>query len=195
MTSVKIPAGKNCGFVTFLNRPSADAALAALHGAEFGSSRIRLAWGRSASANAQQQQQQQQLQQRMMPMGGMHPGYAMAGGGAAGGFLGGQPAYYPAYGGYAPMMMVPQGYGMAGSLPGSAGPLLMTPAAGVGAGGGSAAAAAAAASTPDGRNIQYMLQHPMPPMGYFYAPPPGVGPTNHLTPMLVPQPQQGPPQA
>lgn len=69
---VKIPAGKGCGFVQYVDRISAETAIAKMQGFPMGGSRIRLSWGRSAkqAASIQQasinnvlQQQQQQLQQ------------------------------------------------------------------------------------------------------------------------------------
>lgn len=71
---VKIPVGKGCGFVQYVDRISAETAIAKMQGFPIGSSRVRLSWGRSAKQaatvqqalinNALQQQQQQQQQQR-----------------------------------------------------------------------------------------------------------------------------------
>ncbi|KAK4796851.1 hypothetical protein SAY86_029177 [Trapa natans] len=47
--SVKIPAGKRCGFVHFVNRASAEQALQILNGSVLGGQSIRLSWGRSPS--------------------------------------------------------------------------------------------------------------------------------------------------
>lgn len=44
---VKIPPGKGCGFVQFVNRQSAEMAIDQMNGYQIGSSRIRLSWGRS----------------------------------------------------------------------------------------------------------------------------------------------------
>ncbi|KAI8880922.1 RNA-binding domain-containing protein [Backusella circina FSU 941] len=44
---VKIPTGKNCGFVQYTSRSAAEQAIEQMNGFLIGSSRIRLAWGRS----------------------------------------------------------------------------------------------------------------------------------------------------
>ncbi|EYU37704.1 hypothetical protein ABFS82_02G031600 [Erythranthe guttata] len=45
--SVKIPAGKGCGFVQFANRNGAEDALERLNGAVIGKQTVRLSWGRN----------------------------------------------------------------------------------------------------------------------------------------------------
>jgi RNA recognition motif-containing protein len=47
VVSVKIPAGKGCGFVQFANRSNAEDALQRLNGAVIGKQTVRLSWGRS----------------------------------------------------------------------------------------------------------------------------------------------------
>lgn len=47
VVSVKIPAGKGCGFVQFANRNSAEDAIQRLTGVVIGSQKVRLSWGRS----------------------------------------------------------------------------------------------------------------------------------------------------
>ncbi|KAI8027387.1 Polyadenylate-binding protein RBP47 [Camellia lanceoleosa] len=47
VVSVKIPAGKGCGFVQFANRNNAEDALERLNGTVIGKQTVRLSWGRS----------------------------------------------------------------------------------------------------------------------------------------------------
>ncbi|XP_020082918.1 polyadenylate-binding protein RBP47-like [Ananas comosus] len=47
IASVKIPAGKQCGFVQFVQRTHAEAALQGLNGAVIGKQAVRLSWGRN----------------------------------------------------------------------------------------------------------------------------------------------------
>ncbi|XP_010525621.1 PREDICTED: polyadenylate-binding protein RBP47C-like [Tarenaya hassleriana] len=47
IVSVKIPTGKGCGFVQFVNRTSAEEALDKLNGVVIGKQTVRLSWGRS----------------------------------------------------------------------------------------------------------------------------------------------------
>ncbi|CAA7048040.1 unnamed protein product [Microthlaspi erraticum] len=47
IVSVKIPVGKGCGFVQFVNRPNAEEALEKLNGTVIGKQTVRLSWGRS----------------------------------------------------------------------------------------------------------------------------------------------------
>ncbi|MCO5558813.1 hypothetical protein L7F22_012400 [Adiantum nelumboides] len=47
LVSVKIPVGKGCGFVQFVNRSSAEDAIQKLHGSLIGQQTVRLSWGRS----------------------------------------------------------------------------------------------------------------------------------------------------
>lgn len=53
----KIPQGKGCGFVQFVNRADAEAAMQEMNGQVIGSSAIRISWGRSTSRAAALQQQ------------------------------------------------------------------------------------------------------------------------------------------
>ncbi|AGO12774.1 AaceriADR307Wp [[Ashbya] aceris (nom. inval.)] len=71
---VKIPVGKGCGFVQYVDRSSAENAIAKMQGFPIGNSRVRLSWGRSAKQTAAMQQafamalqQQQQQQQQSRP--------------------------------------------------------------------------------------------------------------------------------
>ncbi|KQJ84715.1 hypothetical protein BRADI_5g22410v3 [Brachypodium distachyon] len=79
---VKIPVGKRCGFVQFVNRPSAEQALQMLQGTPIGGQNVRLSWGRSPS-NKQAQESSQW------------------GANAGAGYYGGYGQGYDAYGGYA----------------------------------------------------------------------------------------------
>lgn len=45
---VKIPVGKGCGFVQYVDRVSAELAISKMQGFPIGDSRIRMSWGRSA---------------------------------------------------------------------------------------------------------------------------------------------------
>jgi RNA recognition motif-containing protein len=46
ITHVKIPPGKNCAFVSYTRRESAEKAIAELNGFQVGNNKIRLSWGR-----------------------------------------------------------------------------------------------------------------------------------------------------
>ncbi|KAL6975286.1 Polyadenylate-binding protein rbp45 [Sarracenia purpurea var. burkii] len=59
LAHVKIPAGKRCGFVQFVDRACAEQALSMLNGTQLGGQNIRLSWGRSPS-NKQTQSDQAQ---------------------------------------------------------------------------------------------------------------------------------------
>lgn len=50
ITYVKIPPGKGCGFVQFVTRQSAEAAITQMQGYPIGNSRVRLSWGRSQTS-------------------------------------------------------------------------------------------------------------------------------------------------
>jgi len=49
LVHVKIPSGKRCGFVQFVDRSCAEEALRMLNGTQLGGQNIRLSWGRSPS--------------------------------------------------------------------------------------------------------------------------------------------------
>lgn len=49
---VKIPVGKGCGFVQYVDRISAELAITKMQGFPIGDSRIRMSWGRSAKQAA-----------------------------------------------------------------------------------------------------------------------------------------------
>ncbi|XP_021719688.1 polyadenylate-binding protein RBP45-like [Chenopodium quinoa] len=59
LVHVKIPMGKQCGFVQFTNRSSAEEALKALNGVQLGGRSVRLSWGRSPSNRPSQPDQSQ----------------------------------------------------------------------------------------------------------------------------------------
>ncbi|RLM78833.1 polyadenylate-binding protein RBP47-like [Panicum miliaceum] len=50
LASVKIPVGKQCGFVQFVNRADAEEALQGLNGSTIGKQAVRLFWGRSPAS-------------------------------------------------------------------------------------------------------------------------------------------------
>ena len=50
---VKVPPGKGCGFVQFVQRAAAESAMAHMQGQLLGSSSIRISWGRSNSSRSQ----------------------------------------------------------------------------------------------------------------------------------------------
>ncbi|XP_025806225.1 polyadenylate-binding protein RBP47-like isoform X1 [Panicum hallii] len=50
LASVKIPVGKQCGFVQFVNRADAEEALQGLNGSAIGKQAVRLSWGRSPAS-------------------------------------------------------------------------------------------------------------------------------------------------
>ena len=50
---VKVPPGKGCGFVQFVQRTAAESAMAHMQGQLLGSSSIRISWGRSNSSRSQ----------------------------------------------------------------------------------------------------------------------------------------------
>ncbi|PKU82418.1 polyadenylate-binding protein RBP45 isoform X2 [Dendrobium catenatum] len=54
LVHVKIPIGKRCGFVQFVNRASAEEALMMLQGTQLGGQKMRLSWGRSPNKQPQQ---------------------------------------------------------------------------------------------------------------------------------------------
>eukprot|EP00210_Caulerpa_lentillifera_P009165 g8737.t2 len=49
---VKIPVGRNCGFVQFTDRHSAERALASMNNQVLGDSTVRVSWGRNSRPNA-----------------------------------------------------------------------------------------------------------------------------------------------
>lgn len=52
---VKVPPGKGCGFVQFVQRTAAESAMNHMQGQLLGSSSIRISWGRSNSSRSQSQ--------------------------------------------------------------------------------------------------------------------------------------------
>ncbi|TYI99786.1 hypothetical protein E1A91_A13G041600v1 [Gossypium mustelinum] len=49
IVSVKIPPGKGCGFVQFVNRKNAEEAIQSLNGTTIGKQTVRLSWGRNVN--------------------------------------------------------------------------------------------------------------------------------------------------
>nr|CAD1819233.1 unnamed protein product [Ananas comosus var. bracteatus] len=74
---VKIPVGKRCGFVQFVNRASAEEALRTLNGTQLGGQNIRLSWGRSP-ANKQPQQEPNQWNGNYYGYGQSYDSYGYA---------------------------------------------------------------------------------------------------------------------
>lgn len=86
---VKIPPGKNCGFIKYSSREEAEEAIAAMQGFIIGGNRVRLSWGRVSMNNKKYQQQQQQVAQAAQMQAatalsmGMDPASAIAAAAAA----------------------------------------------------------------------------------------------------------------
>ncbi|KAG0469614.1 hypothetical protein HPP92_016314 [Vanilla planifolia] len=79
LVHVKIPVGKRCGFVQFVNRACAEEALLMLQGTQLGGQKIRLSWGRSPSNKQNQQQDTHQWNGGYYGYGqGYEYGYAQA---------------------------------------------------------------------------------------------------------------------
>lgn len=99
---VKIPPGKNCGFIKYSTREEAEEAIAAMQGFIIGGNRVRLSWGRVSMNNKKFQQQQQQVAHAAQMQAaaalsmGMDPSSAIAAAAAA-----------AAAGGYPPPMGAP----------------------------------------------------------------------------------------
>nr|XP_043609578.1 polyadenylate-binding protein RBP45 [Erigeron canadensis] len=105
LVHVKIPVGKRCGFVQFVDRSCAEEALRMLQGTQIGGQTVRLSWGRSPS-NKQPQVEQSQYN------GGGYYGYGQ--GYETYGYapVAQDPAMYyggyPGYGGYPQVQPQPQ---------------------------------------------------------------------------------------
>lgn len=69
ITYVKIPPGKGCGFVQYVQRQSAEMAITQMQGYPIGNGRVRLSWGRSQS----QQQLHHHHQYRPAPQPLIYP--------------------------------------------------------------------------------------------------------------------------
>ncbi|KAH7429311.1 hypothetical protein KP509_09G041300 [Ceratopteris richardii] len=106
LVSVKIPVGKGCGFVQFVNRAAAEDAIQKLHGSLIGQQTVRLSWGRSPANRQpahyggwnQMQPDPSQWNQGYYIYGQGYQGYGYAGpfqDGSAYGYNS-----YPAYGHY-----------------------------------------------------------------------------------------------
>ncbi|CUM66967.1 uncharacterized protein PRCAT00004654001 [Priceomyces carsonii] len=82
---IKIPPGKNCGFIKYSNREEAEEAIAAMQGFIIGGNRVRLSWGRVSVNNRKYQQQQQAAQAAQLQAAaavlsmGLDPALAAAG--------------------------------------------------------------------------------------------------------------------
>lgn len=60
---IKIPPGKNCGFLKYRTREEAEEAILAMEGFIIGGNRVRLGWGRVSINNKKYHQQRQQFAQ------------------------------------------------------------------------------------------------------------------------------------
>ncbi|CAB83010.2 RNA-binding protein [Schizosaccharomyces pombe] len=75
---VKIPPGKGCGFVQFVNRQSAEIAINQLQGYPLGNSRIRLSWGRNQNPIAAPAlNYQSQVSQTTIPATSLFPAMSL----------------------------------------------------------------------------------------------------------------------
>lgn len=89
---IKIPPGKNCGFVKYSTREEAEEAIAAMQGFIIGGNRVRLSWGRVSMSNKKFHHQQQQVAQAAQIQAaaalsmGLDPASAIAAAAAAGGY-------------------------------------------------------------------------------------------------------------
>jgi RNA recognition motif-containing protein len=94
ITYVKIPPGKGCGFVQFVQRHAAEMAINQMQGYPIGNSRVRLSWGRSQNNSGPAGTPYRPAPPPPVPFGpgmGMPPQHPYGGGG-----------------GYGPMMKVGQ---------------------------------------------------------------------------------------
>lgn len=87
---IKIPPGKNCGFIKYRTREEAEVAILAMEGFIIGGNRVRLGWGRVSINNKNYQHQRQQIAQVAQMQAaaalsmGMDPATAFAAAAAAG---------------------------------------------------------------------------------------------------------------
>lgn len=63
---IKIPSGKNCGFLKYSTREEAEEAIQAMEGFIIGGNRVRLGWGRVSASNKKYHQQRQMAQVAQM---------------------------------------------------------------------------------------------------------------------------------
>ncbi|KAL9243517.1 hypothetical protein vseg_017392 [Gypsophila vaccaria] len=101
LVHVKIPVGKQCGFVQFTSRSAAEEALSAMNGAQLGGRNVRLSWGHNTSNRRPQAEQNQWSNAGYYGYPQGYDPYAYAAAAAApqdpNMYYGG----YPGYGGYA----------------------------------------------------------------------------------------------
>lgn len=75
---IKVPPGKGCGFVKFIERKDAENAIEGLHGFVIGGSRIRLSWGRPSKSRNYHNVPHGQHMHNIPPMSmGMNMGMGM----------------------------------------------------------------------------------------------------------------------
>jgi RNA recognition motif-containing protein len=104
ITYVKIPPGKGCGFVQFVQRHAAEMAINQMQGYPIGNSRVRLSWGRSQNNSGPAGTPYRPAPPPPVPFGpgmGMPPQHPYGGGGGYGPMMNsfpvqaGQPSPYP----------------------------------------------------------------------------------------------------
>ncbi|KAK8439165.1 RRM [Candidozyma auris] len=122
---IKIPPGKNCGFLKYSTREEAEEAISAMEGFIIGGNRVRLGWGRVSANNKKYQQQRSsyaqmaQMQAAAAMSMGMDPAsaYAAAAAAAASGYPPPSSGMPGNSSGYAPVPMnMPQMHPMSGGM-------------------------------------------------------------------------------
>ncbi|RYN33549.1 putative RNA-binding protein [Alternaria tenuissima] len=98
ITYVKIPPGKGCGFVQFVQRHAAEMAINQMQGYPIGNSRVRLSWGRSQNNSGPAGTPYRPAPPPPVPFGpgmGMPPQHPYGGGGGYGPMMKGSQSSIP----------------------------------------------------------------------------------------------------